>query len=147
MSRCADREAGDLGAHGCGLGAGQADVGANVPEELAAAPLESVVAEVGVTNVTEKLRSPGVGEDVEHAEELAVNAARRGDNRRHEGASVVDGHVALPILVNLLGRPQIQPTVWVLIPEGAVTRDVNGVSNKVVDDRNVHDEATSPWAT
>ena len=47
MSRCADREAGDLGAHGCGLGAGQADVGANVPEELAAAPLESVVAEVG----------------------------------------------------------------------------------------------------
>ena len=41
-SRFADREAGDLGAHGCGLGAGQADVGANVPpEELAAAPLES----------------------------------------------------------------------------------------------------------
>lgn len=34
-----------------GLGGDQADVGANAPKELATATLESVVADVAVTNV------------------------------------------------------------------------------------------------
>ena len=60
-----------------------------MPEELAPPPSKGLVAKVLVANIAEKLCSFDVGENVQHPEQFAVDAAGPGDYSREEGTAMV----------------------------------------------------------
>ena len=64
---------------------GVADGGARVPEILTAAELEGFVAGVVGPELLEPTEGASVGEDVEEAQELAMDATRGADDAWQEG--------------------------------------------------------------
>ena len=78
-----------LGARDSGLRTGQAKFRADVPEEFAPPPTKGLMATVLVADIAENLSGFNVGENVQHPEQFAVDAAGPGDYSREEGTAMV----------------------------------------------------------
>ena len=99
---------------------GMADGGARVPEVLSAAELEGFFAGF-VPELLEPALGAPVGEDVEEAQELAVDPTRGADDAREEG--ICDARprgVSLPVAVHLGARCGLEELVGLGMPESSV---------------------------
>ena len=118
---------------------GMADGSARVPEVLAPAELESFLAGVMGPELLEPALCAPVGEDVEEAQELAVDPTRGADDTRQEGVGDTRPRgVGLPVAVHLGPRCGI---VVLCVPERPVAADIGHVvAAELVDEGNINDE-------
>ena len=91
---------GNLNPLGDGPGRSLADRGAHVPEVLPATELEGFLTGLIIAMPREPVLGAAVGDDVEEAQELAVNAPAGGDNARQEG--VLEGGISGPVQSTLV---------------------------------------------
>ena len=133
---------GDAGAAGDSERGSMADGRARVPEVLAPAELEGFLAWVMGPELLEPTLCAPVGEDVEEAQELAVDPARGADDAREEG--ICDARprgVSLPVAVHLGARCGLEELVGLGMPESSVEADVGHViAAKLVDEGDIDDE-------
>ena len=83
-----------------------------------------------------------VGEDVEEAQELAVDAPGSAHDARQEGVGDTRPRgVGLPVAMHLGPRCRLEELVWLGMPELPVAADVDHVvAAKLVDECNIDDE-------
>ena len=109
---------GDAGTAGDSERGGMADGSARVPEVLAPEELESLFAGVMEPELLEPALGAPVGEDVEEAQELAMDATRGADDARQEGVGDTwPRGVSLPVATHLCASCCLEELVWLGIPE------------------------------
>jgi hypothetical protein len=83
-----------------------------------------------------------MGEDVEEAQELAVDAPGGAHYARQEGVGNTGPRgVGLPVATHLGPRCRLEELVWLGVPELPVEADVDHVvATKLVDECNIYDE-------
>ena len=120
---------------------GMADGGDRVPEILSAAELECFFAGF-VPEPLEPALGASMGEDVEEAQELAVDAPGCAHDAREEGVgNTCPRGVGLPVATHLGPRCRLEELVWLGVPELPVEADVDHVvASKLVDECNIDDE-------
>ena len=129
---------GDAGTAGDSERGGVADGRARVPEVLAPAELEGFLAGL-VPEPLEPALGASVGEDVEEAQEFAMDPTRGAEDARQEGVGDTRPRgVGLPVAVHLGPRCGI----FVLcVPERPVAADIGHVvAAELVDEGNINDE-------
>ena len=121
---------------------GMADGSARVPEVLAPAELESVFAGVMGPELLEPALGAPVGEDVEEAQELAMDPPRGADDARQEGVGDPRPRgVGLPVAVHLGARCSLEELVGLGMPESSVEADIGHViAAELVDEGNINDQ-------
>ena len=121
---------------------GMADGRARVPEVLAPAELEGFLAWVMGPELLEPTLCAPVGEEVEEAQELAVDPTRGADDAREEG--ICDARprgVSFPVAVHLGAPCGLEELVGLGMPESSVEADVGHViAAELVDEGNINDE-------
>ena len=120
---------------------GMADGSARVPEVLAPAELESFLAGF-VPEALEPACGASVGEEVEEAQELAMDPTRGADDARQEGVGDTRPRgVGLPVAVHLGARGGLEELVGLGIPESSVETDIGHViAAKLVNEGDINDE-------
>ena len=120
---------------------GMADGSARVPEVLSAAELEGFFAGF-VTEPLEPALGAPMGENVEEAQELAVDAPGGADDTRQEGVGDTRPRgVGLPVAVHLGTRCGLEELVGLGMPERSVEADIGHViAAELVDEGNINDE-------
>ena len=120
---------------------GMADGGARVPEVLSAAELEGFFAGF-VTEPLEPALGAPMGEDVEEAQELAVDAPGGAHHARQEGVGNTRPRgVGLPVAMHLCPGCRLEELVWLGVTELPVEADVDHVvAAKLVDECDIDDE-------
>ena len=120
---------------------GMADGSACVPEVLAPAELEGFLAGF-VPEALEPACGASVGEDVEEAQELAMDPTRCADDARQEGVGDTrPGGVGLPVALHLGARCGLEELVGLGMPESTVETDIGHViAAKLVNEGNINDE-------
>ena len=121
---------------------GMADGSARVPEVLAPAELESFFAGVMGPELLEPALGAPVGEDVEEAQELAMDPPRGADDARQEGVGDPRPRgVGLPVAVHLGARCSLEELVGLGMPESSVEADIGHViAAELVNEGNINDE-------
>ena len=118
---------GDACAAGYRECSGMAYGGARVPEVLSAAELEGLFAGF-VPEPLELALGASMGEDVEEAQELAVDAPGNAHYARQEGEGNTGPRgVGLPVTTHLGPRCRLEELVWLGVPELPVEADVDHV--------------------
>jgi len=132
---------GDACAAGYRERSGMAYGGARVPEVLSAAELEGFFAGF-VPELLEPALGASMGEDVEEAQELAVDAPGSAHYARQEGVGNTGPRgVGLTVAMHLGPRCRLEELVWLGVPELPVEADVDHVvATKLVDECNIYDE-------
>ena len=132
---------GDAGTAGDSERGGMADGRARVPEVLAPAEFEGFFAGL-VPELLEPARCAPVGEDVEEAQELAVDPTRGADDARQEGVGDTRPRgVGLPVAVHLGARCGLEELVGLGMPESSVAADIGHViAAKLVNEGDIDDE-------
>ena len=103
--------------------------------------LESFVAGVMGPKLLEPTEGASVGEDVEEAQELAMDLTRGADDARQEcvGDTRPRG-VGLPVATHLCRRRRLEDFVGLGIPERPVEADIGHViAAELVDEGNIND--------
>ena len=120
---------------------GMADGSARVPEVLSAAELEGFFAGF-VPELLEPALGAPVGEDVEEAQELAVDAPGSAhDTRQERIRNTCPRGVGLPVTSHLSPRGRLEKRVWLGVPELPVEADVDHVvATELVGECNIDDE-------
>ena len=120
---------------------GMADGRARVPEVLAPAELEGFRAGF-VPEALEPAGGASVSEEVEEAQELAVDPTRSADDARQEGVGDARPRgVGLPVAVHLGARCGLEELVGLGMPERPVEADIGHViAAELVDEGNINDE-------
>ena len=120
---------------------GMAYGGARVPEVLSAAELEGFFAGF-VPKLLEPALGASMGEDVEEAQELAVDAPGSAHYARQEGVGNTGLRgLGLPVATHLGPRCRLEELVWLGVPELPIEADINHVvADKLVDECNIDDE-------
>ena len=133
---------GDAGTAGDSERSGMADGSARVPEVLTPAELEGFLAGVMGPELLEPALGAPVGEDVEEAQELAVDPTRGADDARQEGiCDTRPRGVGLPVAVHLGARCGLEELVGLGIPERPVKTDIGHViAAKLVNEGYINDE-------
>ena len=133
---------GDAGTAGDSERGGMADGRARVPEVLAPAELEGFLAWVMGPELLEPALCAPVGEDVEEAQELAMDPTRGADDARQEGVGDTRPRgVGLPVAVHLGARGGLEELVGLGIPESSVEAYIGHViAAKLVNEGNINDE-------
>ena len=132
---------GDAGTAGDSERGGMADGRARVPEVLAPAELEGFRAGF-VPKALEPAGGASVGEEVEEAQELAVDPTRSADDARQEGVGDARPRgVGLPVAVHLGARCGLEELVGLGVPESSVETDIGHViAAKLVNEGDIDDE-------
>ena len=120
---------------------GMADGRARVPEVLAPAELEGFLAGF-VPEALEPACGASVGEEVEEAQELAMDPTRSADDARQEGVGDARPRgVGLPVAVHFGARGGLEELVGLGIPESSVETDIGHViAAKLVNEGDIDDE-------
>ena len=120
---------------------GMADGRARVPEVLAPAELEGFLAGF-VPEALEPACGASVGEEVEEAQELAMDPTRGADDARQEGVGDTRPRgVGLPVAVHLGARGGLEELVGLGMPESSVETDIGHViAAKLVNEGYINDE-------
>ena len=71
-----------------------------------------------------------------------MNASRRGNYRRQEGATLIEGHVALAIFEDLVLSLVQMLGVKVLMAQGCIHRGIINAALEVMNEGSVSDEPT-----
>ena len=126
---------GDAGTAGDSERSGMADGSARVPEVLAPAELEGILAGVMGPELLEPALGAPVGEELEEAQELAVDAPGGAHHARQEGVGNTRPRgVGLPVATNLCPGCRLEELVWLGVTELPVEADVDHVvASKLVD--------------
>ena len=96
----------NLRGQGSRLSTGQAEGGPHAPEEAAPSPTVGFRVVIdGLVPIPEVTLSLVVGNEIQQAKKIPMNASRGGDYRRKESPAHIQCRVAGPILVNLLLGP------------------------------------------
>ena len=104
-----------------------ADGGARVPEILSTTELECFFSGF-VPKPLEPALGVSMGEDVEEAQELVVDAPGCAHDARQEGVSNTSPRVVgLPVATHLGPRCRLEELVWLGMPELPVEADVDHV--------------------
>ena len=120
---------------------GMTDSGTRVPEVLSAAELEGVFAGLVPEPLEPALGAP-MGEDVEEAQELAVDAPGSAhDTRQERIRNTCPRGVSLPVTPHLSPGGRLEERVWLGVPELPVEADVDHVvATELVGECNIDDE-------
>jgi hypothetical protein len=100
-----------------------ADHGARVPEVLPAAELEGFLTGLIIAMPAEPVYGAAVGDDVEEAQELAVEAPAGGDDARQEG--VFQSGVSGPVAVHLGASGALEDPAGLRVTKGPVSAHVS----------------------
>jgi len=98
---------------------------ARVPKILPTAELEGFLTELIVAMPPEPAGGVTVGDDVEEAQELAVEAPAGGDDAGQEG--VVDNSIAGPVSVHLGASGALQDPAWLRVTKRPISTNVGQV--------------------
>ena len=110
------------------VAANTSDGGACVPEILTAQQLEPFVAGVMGPELFEPREGASVGEDVEEAQELAMDATRGADDAGQEDVGDTQPRVVgLPVAVHLGARCGLEKLVGLVVPERPVEAHIGQV--------------------
>ena len=133
---------GNLNPLGDGPGRSLADHGARVPEVLPAAELEGFLTGLIIAMPLEPVLGAAVGDDVEEAQELAMDPTRGADDTRQEGVGDTRPRgVGLPVAVHLGARCGLEELVGLGMPESSVQTDIGHViAAKLVNEGDINDE-------
>jgi len=114
---------GDLNPLGDGPCRSLADNGSRVPKILPAAELEGVLAGFIVAMPPEPVDGAAVGDDVEEAQELAVEAPAGGDDAGQEG--VFESGISGPVAVHLGASGALEDPAGLRVAKGPVSANVS----------------------
>jgi len=116
-----------------------ADHGARVPEVLPAAELEGFLAGLIIAMPAEPVCGAAVGDDVEEAQELAVEASDGGDYAGQEG--VCESGVAGPVAVHLGASGTLEDPAGLRFAKGPVSAHVSQmISTELVVNCDIEDQ-------
>ena len=117
-----------------------ADSGARVPKELPNAE-QGVLTGLIIVMPPEPFGGAAVGNDVEEAQELTVEAPACGDDAGQEG--MLDSSISRPVAVHLGASGALQDPAWLRVTERPVSANVSQViAAEVVVDCDVDNQVT-----
>ena len=137
----------NLRGQGSCLSAGQAEGGPHAPEEAAPSPTVGFRVVIdGLVPIPEVTLSLVVGNEIQQAKKIPMNASRGGDYRRKESPAHIQCRVAGPILVNLLLGPVREHLIDVRMTQGPIQRRVSSVAMEVMNPGNINAQPTADAA-